>query len=100
MTRDEGSLDPVYLVGRARDIWTDADGTVTGTGAAGLSATIELIARVVRHVEVTPPVAAVAKLSGAPAMSGFRPPPTRRPPNCGLLATCATRCSTTYPSPR
>ncbi|AFC54404.1 MULTISPECIES: DUF2889 domain-containing protein [Mycobacterium] len=72
MTRDEGSLDPVYLDGRARDLWTAADGTVTELGAATLSATIELIARVVRHVEVTPPVAAMTRLAGAPAMSGFR----------------------------
>jgi hypothetical protein len=72
MTRDEGSLDPVYLHGRARDLWTAADGSVSEVGAAELSATIELVARVVRHVEVTPPVAAVAHLSGAPAMSGFR----------------------------
>jgi hypothetical protein len=72
MTRDEGSLDPVYLNGRARDIWTDEDGEVSEFGAAGLSATIELVAHVVRHVEVVPPVAAVAHLSGAPAMSGFR----------------------------
>jgi hypothetical protein len=72
MTRDEGSLDPVHLNGQARDLWTAADGTATETGAAGLSATIELVARVVRHVEVVPPVAAVARLSGAPAMSGFR----------------------------
>jgi Protein of unknown function (DUF2889) len=72
MTRDDGSLDPVYLNGRARDLWTAADGTVTELGAATLSATIELIARVVRHVEVTPPVAAMSRLAGAPAMSGFR----------------------------
>jgi hypothetical protein len=72
MTRDEGSLDPVYLNGRARDLWTAADGTVTELGSATLSATIELIARVVRHVEVTPPVAAMSRLAGAPAMSGFR----------------------------
>lgn len=72
MTRDEGALDPVYLDGRARDIWTDDDGTVTEIGSAALSATIELVARVVRHVGVTPPVEAVAHLSGAPAMSGFR----------------------------
>ncbi|BBX17139.1 hypothetical protein CRI77_11220 [Mycolicibacterium duvalii] len=72
MTRDEGSLDPVYLSGRARDILTGTDGTVTELGRAGLTATIELVARVVRHVEVTPAVAAVAHLSGAPAMSGFR----------------------------
>jgi Protein of unknown function (DUF2889) len=72
MTRDEGSLDPVYLDGRARDLWTAADGSVTELGSATLSATIELIARVVRHVEVTPPVAAMSRLAGAPAMSGFR----------------------------
>jgi hypothetical protein len=45
---------------------------VSVLGEAGLSATIELVARVVRHVEVTPAVAAVSHLSGAPAMSGFR----------------------------
>jgi hypothetical protein len=72
MTRAEGSLDPVYLTGLARDLWTAADGTATETATAGLSATIELIARVVRHVDVTPPVDAIAHLSGAPAMSGFR----------------------------
>lgn len=72
MTRDEGSLDPVYLNGRARDLWTAADGSATEFGTAALSATIELVARVVRHVEVTPPHAAVSHLSGAPAMSGFR----------------------------
>lgn len=72
ITRDEDSLDPVYLYGRARDLWTAADGSVAEVGAAELSATIELVARVVRHVEVVPPVAAVARLSGAPAMSGFR----------------------------
>jgi hypothetical protein len=72
MTRDEGSLDPVYLDGRARDLWTAADGAVTELGSATLSATIELIARVVRRVEVTPPLAATSRLAGAPAMSGFR----------------------------
>ena len=72
IARDEGSLEPIYLNGRARDIWTDADGNATEFGTAGLSATIELVARVVRHVEVTPPVDALARLSGAPAMSGFR----------------------------
>ena len=38
MTRDEGSLDPVYLNGFARDLWTAADGTVTELGTATLSA--------------------------------------------------------------
>jgi hypothetical protein len=72
MTRDEGALDPVYLSGSGRDLWTADDGTATELGTAGLSGTIEMVARVVRHVEVTPPVAGVAHLSGAPAMSGFR----------------------------
>jgi hypothetical protein len=72
MTRDDGSLDPVYLRGAARDIWTASDGSATEIATAGLSATIELIARVVRHVDVTPAVEAVSHLSGAPAMSGFR----------------------------
>jgi len=72
MTRDEGTLDPVYLHGHARDLWTAADGTATELGSATLAATIELVARVVRHVEVTPPVAAMSRLVGAPAMSGFR----------------------------
>jgi hypothetical protein len=72
MTRDDGSLDPVYLNGFARDLWTAADGTATEFGSATMSATIELIARVVRHVEVTPPVTATSRLAGAPAMSGFR----------------------------
>jgi hypothetical protein len=72
MTRDEGALDPVYLDGRARDLWTTADGSVTELGSATLSATIELMARAVRHVEVTPPLDAMSRLARAPAMSGFR----------------------------
>ena len=72
MTRDVGTLDPVHLEGHARDVFTAPDGTASALGEAGLSATIELVARVIRHVEVTPPVAAVSHLSGAPAMSGFR----------------------------
>ena len=72
MTRDEGSLDPVYLNGHARDLWTAADGTATELGSATLSATVELVARVVRHVEVTPPIAEMSRLVGSPAMSGFR----------------------------
>jgi Protein of unknown function (DUF2889) len=72
MTRDEGSVDPVYLDGRARDLWTAADGSVTELGFATLSATVELMARAVRDIEVTPPVDAIRRLAGAPAMSGFR----------------------------
>jgi hypothetical protein len=72
MRRDEGALDPVYLSGTGRDLWTADDGSAAEIGSAGLSATIEMVARIVRHVEVEPAVAAVSHLSGAPAMNGFR----------------------------
>jgi hypothetical protein len=72
MTRDAGALDPVYLNGRGRDLWTADDGTATELDTAGLSATIEMVARIVRHIEVQPQVAGVLRLTGAPAMSGFR----------------------------
>ncbi|MDT5134364.1 MAG: hypothetical protein QOE41_3675, partial [Mycobacterium sp.] len=72
MTRDEGSLDPVYLSGRGRDLWTAIDGTATEIGRAGLLATIEMVPRIVQHIEIDPAVAGIAGLSGAPAMSGFR----------------------------
>src|ERR1700734_2094951 len=72
MTRDEGSLDPVYLNGRARDLWTAADGTGKELDSATHTATIDVIARVIRHIEVTPPVAEMSRLAGAPAMRGFR----------------------------
>jgi hypothetical protein len=71
MTRDPGSLDPVYLSGRARDLWTTRDGITTEVRRARLEATIEMIPRVVQHLEVEPSVANM-HLVGAPAMSGFR----------------------------
>jgi hypothetical protein len=80
MTRDDGTLDPVYLNGSARDLWTAEDGTATVLDSAALLATVELVARVIRHVEVAPTVAGVAKLSGAPAMSGFRAAADRAAP--------------------
>jgi hypothetical protein len=71
MTRDPGSMDPVYLSGRARDLKTARDGTAAELGRARLEATVEMIARVVQHLEVEPIVANM-HLVGAPAMSGFR----------------------------
>ncbi|BBY02541.1 DUF2889 domain-containing protein [Mycobacterium seoulense] len=71
MTRKTGSIDPVYLSGRARDVKTACDGTTTEVGHARLEATVETFARVVQHLEVEPIVANM-NLSGAPAMSGFR----------------------------
>ncbi|MEZ0351954.1 DUF2889 domain-containing protein [Mycobacterium sp. pR1184] len=71
MTRDPGSIDPVYLSGRARDLKTARDGTATEAGRARLEATVEMVARVVHRLELEPAVADL-HLVGAPAMSGFR----------------------------
>jgi hypothetical protein len=72
MTRAEGSLDPVFLSGRARDLLTSADGSATPVRQVGLTATVEMVARVVQRVETDPAIAAMSRLTGAPAMSGFR----------------------------
>jgi hypothetical protein len=80
MTREPGSLDPVYLSGRARDLKTARDGTTTEAGRARLEATIEMIPRVVQHIEVEPVVANM-HLVGAPAMSGFRAAVDRAAPD-------------------
>jgi hypothetical protein len=72
MTREQGSFDPVFLHGRGRDVRTNPDGTTDELGRAGLDATVEMVARVIRHVDTAPPVDGIARLVGAPAMSGFR----------------------------
>jgi hypothetical protein len=72
MTRDEGAIDPVYLRGYARDLWTDADGTATEIGRASMTATAELITRVVRRIDTEPAIAGISQLVGGPAISGFR----------------------------
>lgn len=71
MTRAPGTLDPVFLYGRARDLVTATDGAKTVTANATLEGTVEMIARVVQHLEVDPPAPGL-HLVGAPAMSGFR----------------------------
>jgi hypothetical protein len=72
MRRDDGALDPVYLEGRARDLTTATDGATTEVGQAQLHATVEMIARVVQHIEIEPAIPGMSNLVGAPAMSGFR----------------------------
>lgn len=72
MTRAPGSLDPVYLQGAGRDLVTRPDGSAHVVGEATLNATVELIAGVVQHLDITPAVSAMSSLVGAPAMSGFR----------------------------
>jgi hypothetical protein len=72
MTRDEGSFDPVYLHGVGRDLFTGPDGTATELGRAECDATVDMIPRVVQHIETVPTVDGISRLVGAPAMSGFR----------------------------
>jgi hypothetical protein len=72
MTREQGTLDPVFLTGRARDVYTAADNTIEELCVADMSATVEMLARVIRHIEVTPAVPNLSRLVGGPAMSGFR----------------------------
>jgi hypothetical protein len=72
MARDEGSLDPVYLTGTGRDLFTARDGSTRELGCAQVDATIGMVPRVVQHIETTPVVEGISRLAGAPAMSGFR----------------------------
>jgi hypothetical protein len=72
MTRSDGSFDPVYLRGAARDLWTAADGSAHELRHVGLTATAEMVARVIRNIETDPPIEGIARLVGAPAMGGFR----------------------------
>jgi hypothetical protein len=72
MTRDDGSLDPVYLSGTGRDLWTAADGSTRELRRVTLTATVELVPRLIQRVETDPPIEGMSRLTGAPAMSGFR----------------------------
>lgn len=72
MTREQDSLDPVLLTGRARDVYTAADDTVEELCVAEMRATVEMLARVIRHIDITPAVPNLSRLVEGPAMSGFR----------------------------
>jgi hypothetical protein len=72
ITRREGTLDPVYLTGHGRDLATESDGSTTELRNVGLSATVDLVSRLIRRIETELAVAGMARLAGAPAMSGFR----------------------------
>jgi hypothetical protein len=72
ITREPGSLDPVYLMGLARDLKTLSDGAATELASARMQVTVEMIARVIRHIDVEPPIPGGMHLDGSPAMSGFR----------------------------
>ncbi|OBK63254.1 hypothetical protein A5653_25345 [Mycobacterium colombiense] len=72
MTRQEGSLDPVYLTGSGRDLMTAEDGTASELVWASFGATIDMIPRVVQRIQTDPAIDGISRLVGAPAMSGFR----------------------------
>ncbi|CAN5707172.1 hypothetical protein BH09ACT7_BH09ACT7_29250 [soil metagenome] len=72
ITREAGSIDPVHLRGRGRDLVTAADGTATELNTAGLTVTVRMTARGIESIESDPPNQAVSALVGAPAMGGFR----------------------------
>jgi hypothetical protein len=72
IAREPGALDPVLLSGRARDLVTAADGVATEVGSARMHATVEMVARVIRHIDLEPAIPGGLHLDGAPAMSGFR----------------------------
>ncbi len=72
ITRDAGTVDPVRIRGRGRDLVTVADGTARELDTAGLTVSVAMMARRVESIDTDPPNAAVATLVGAPAMGGFR----------------------------
>lgn len=72
MTRSEGAFDPVHLRGAARDLWTAADGSAHELRHVALTATAEMVARVIRRIETDPAIEGIGRLVGAPAMGGFR----------------------------
>lgn len=71
MTRSPGTLDPVRLAGRGRDLRTFQNGRARVVGRAGMVATAQMVARVIESLDVQPGVDNL-RLTGAPAMSGFR----------------------------
>lgn len=72
ITRAPDTPEPVYLLGRARDLITGPDGSAQVVRTAGLTATVELLGQVVRSIETDPPVPALAAVVGTPPMGGFR----------------------------
>lgn len=72
MTRTPGVPDPVYLFGRGRDLITGPDGTARVGRTVGLTATVELLNRVIVDIQTDPPHPGLASLVGGPAMGGFR----------------------------
>jgi hypothetical protein len=73
MLRPDGLLGELVLVGRARDLWTDARGQARVLGEAGYEARVAYLAlREIREIRSEPQHPAAQTLVGARATSGFR----------------------------
>jgi hypothetical protein len=73
MVRPDGLAGDLTLLGRARDLLTDANGTARILGEAAFWARIDFLGgRVVREICTTPEEAGAATLVGVRAASGFR----------------------------
>lgn len=73
MLRPDGSLGELVLVGRARDLWTDASGAAQVRGESGYEARIAYLPqREIRGLQTGPALPEAAKLVGTRATSGFR----------------------------
>ena len=72
MMRAEGTVDPLYLRGEARDYYTAGDRSGEVTGSASLRATVDRAVGLISQLNVFPAVAAIESMVPVPAMSGFR----------------------------
>jgi hypothetical protein len=73
MLRPDGLLADLVLVGRARDLWTDAGGSAHVLGASGYQARVAYLAqREIRSLATEPSLPAAQRLVGRAATSGFR----------------------------
>lgn len=73
MLRPDGLLGDLVLVGRARDLWTDARGAARVLGESGYEARVAYLAqREIRELRSEPSLPAARRLVGTRATSGFR----------------------------
>jgi hypothetical protein len=73
MLRPDGLLADLVLVGRARDLWTDASGAARVLGESGYEARVAYLAqREIRALRTEPALPAAQRLVGRAATSGFR----------------------------
>jgi hypothetical protein len=73
MLRPDGLLGDLVLVGRARDLFTDARGATRVLGESGYQARVAYLAqREIREIQSEPSLPAAQRLVGTRATTGFR----------------------------